>query len=265
MLRVIVATTGIHMQQYVLHREFWVSLIIGKILPVLVPLLVWMELFRYTGADYIEGWSRTQMLSYYVIIFVIASFTRINFHHDLSQLVHQGKLNEWLTRPLSFFEMAAGMILARVIALFLPSIAAIILCFFIFPEIFLGLSVHSFLAAVVLMPFSILMLAALSGAIGMLSFWLIQTDGTFALMMMVFEFFGGSVLPLSLLPYPLQILSAAMPLRFAIYLPAQSILGDTSTSIPEIFAGQVAWIAVLLGLAWFLSTRGLKRYDAVGG
>lgn len=265
MVRAISSTAGVHVQQYILHREFWVGLLLGKILPVLVPLFVWIELFRYTGADYIEGWSQDQMISYYLVVFVIAAFTRINFHRDLSQLVHQGKLNDWLVRPVTFFEMAVGMILARVAVLMLPSIAAIALCAAVFPESFANLTVQGFIAGIVLIPFSIILLAVLSAMVGMLSFWLVQTEGTFALMMMIFEFFGGALLPLSLLPYPLQVMSAALPLRFAIYLPAQSILGESTMDIPEVLAGQVAWIAVLLALTYVLARGGLRRYDAIGG
>jgi len=109
------------------------------------------------------------------------------------------------------------------------------------------------------------MFGLLSAVIGMFSFWLMKTESIFALVMLVLEFFGGRLLPLSLLPKWLEELSYFFPLRFAISLPAEAILHPLQRSVFPILLGQTLWCAFLFLLASFLWKKGLQQYDAVGG
>jgi ABC-2 type transport system permease protein len=180
-------------------------------------------------------------------------------------MVHKGTLSQWLMRPLSFFETAASHKLAKILILLIPGLIVIILGFALipsFPSPEPGLSV---LYAIAVLPLSIAMFGILSAVIGMISFWTMNTDSVFALVMLILEFFGGRLLPLSFLPGWLQHLSDFLPLRFAISLPAEVMLNPGSNSVFLIFGGQLFWCLALLGIAYLLWNQGLKRYDAVGG
>ncbi len=261
----IVTTAAVSLQQHILHRSFWIGLLIGRMLPILIPLFAWTAVFEYAGEDSFSGWSEDAMMSYYILVFIFSMFTQIYFHRDLSQMVRDGTLNHWLLRPLSFFEMSAGMIMGRVLTLLIPSLLICAVGLWILPTLRADLWPTGITTMVMLLPGSIVLLASLSALIGMFSFWLIQTEGTFAMMMMVFEFFGGTLLPLSFLPTFLQKISFFLPLRFAIDLPARAILGRSDIHILSVIVGQVGWSLVLIGLACVLCNRGLRRYDAVGG
>jgi ABC-2 type transport system permease protein len=265
MPRAAVTTAAISLQQYLLHRSFWVGLFIGRVLPILIPLFAWTAVFASAGQKSLGDWTETKMISYYLLVFIFSMFTQIYFHRDLSRMVHDGTLNHWLLRPLSFFEMAVGMILGRVLTLLIPAVIVCIIGSVMIPELRELLWPYGMLKMAVLLPGVIFLLSCLSALIGMFSFWLIQTEGTFAMMMMVFEFFGGTLLPLSLLPSPLQHISTFLPLRFTINLPVRAILEHGSINIFYVIAGQALWSCGLIFAATILCKAGLRRYDAIGG
>lgn len=265
MPRAAITTAAISLQQYILHRTFWIELLIGRVLPILIPLFAWTAIFDYSGEASLAGWSEDMMVSYYILVFIFSMFTQIYFHRDLSRMVHEGTLNHWLLRPLSFFEMSVGMILGRVLTLLIPSLIICLIGLWFVPGLRTELWPYGILKMAALLPGAILLLASLSALIGMLSFWLIQTEGTFAMMMMIFEFFGGTLLPIPLLPAPLQTISTYLPLRFAISLPVRAILEQQPLSLLHIIAGQAGWTIFLMSMAMLLCARGLQRYDAVGG
>lgn len=265
MIRVLASTISIQLQQKLLHREFWIQLFLERILPLLIPLLAWGAIFDYAQTDSLGGWAEGDMIAYYLLVFIIGIFTDIQFHYELSGMIHMGTLSQWLIRPLTFFETALSHILARIILLLIPGISALFLCFWIFPSALAGLSLTSLWNALLVMPLSIMLFCLLSTIVGMCSFWIIKTDSVFALLMLVLEFFGGRLLPLDLLPAWLERISRFLPLRFGISGPVETILHPQTTSLLPLLLGQGLWCILLFCLAVLLWRAGIRRYDAVGG
>jgi len=205
------------------------------------------------------------MTSYYFIVFFLSLFADIHFHYEMSTMVHMGTLSQWLMRPLSFLETATSFVLAKILTLLIPGFIVLLLGFWLSPPFPSSTPLFSFLAAIATVPLSLVMFGLLSAVIGMFSFWLMKTESIFALVMLVLEFFGGRLLPLSLLPKWLEELSYFFPLRFAISLPAEAILHPLQRSVFPILLGQTLWCAFLFLLASFLWKKGLQQYDAVGG
>ncbi len=74
------------------------------------------------------------------------------------------------------------------------------------------------------------------------------------------------LLPLELLPGPLQAVAAAMPFQYIYYVPLSLLLGRLEGGELWIaLAAQGGWLAGLTLLALALWRRGLRRYEAVGG
>jgi ABC-2 type transport system permease protein len=205
------------------------------------------------------------MTTYYILVFFVTLFADIHFHYEMSTMVYSGSLNQWLMRPISFFSTAASHILAKVIMLLIPGVIILLLGAWLAPPFPSGVPLTSFFTACAVLPLSIVMFGILSAAIGMLSFWIMKTDSVFALIMLILEFFGGRLLPLSMLPDWLKGLSTILPLRFAIALPVDAIILPGQVSIIYVLLGQVLWCMILFSLTIVLWKRGLKRFDAVGG
>jgi len=264
-LRVLASTISVQLQQKLLHREFWIQLFLERILPLAIPLLVWMSLFRYTQQESLGGWAEHDMVAYYVLVFVVGILADIQFHYEMSTMVHMGTLNQWLIRPLTFFETAFSHIIARIIVLLIPGITALLLCRWFVPAAFTNLTLRSFVTACCVLPLSIAIFSLISAAIGMCAFWVIKTDSIFAMAMLILEFFGGRLLPLNLLPVWLERISRLLPLRFAISGPVEAILHPSFPATTLLLLGQSLWCILLSLLVVLLWHAGFSRYDAVGG
>ena len=265
MRRFLIATTSIQLQRSLLHREFWIQLVLERLLPLAIPLLAWQSIFEFSQKNELAGWTQHQMIAYYLLVFIIGIFTNIQFHYEMSSMVHMGTLSQWLIRPLSFLETVAAHIAARSIILLIPGSIIFLLALWFYPAILAALSFSNLLAALLVLPLAIVMFGLLSAAIGMLSFWIMHTDSVFALTMLVLEFFGGRLLPLDMLPSWLEKISRFLPLRFAIAGPVEVILRPSMSTVPPLLLGQFLWCLLLSGLVILLWRYGMRRYDAVGG
>ena len=265
MLRVLASTISVQLQQKLLHREFWIQLFLDRILPLMIPLLAWKAIFDQAQAESLGGWMENEMIAYYLLVFVIGIFTDVTFHYEMSTMVQMGTLNQWLIRPLTFFETAVSHMVARLVLLLIPGIAALLLCLWFFPSIFAGLTLSSLWNAILVLPLSLMLFNLLAVSIGMCAFWVIKTDSIFALVMLILEFFGGRLLPLDLLPVWLERVSRVLPLRFGISGPVEAILHPETTSLVPLLLGQSLWCVLLFGLVLTLWRGGMRHYDAVGG
>jgi ABC-2 type transport system permease protein len=263
-LRILLSTTSLHLQQKLLHREFWLQLFLERIFPLAIPLLAWLSVFQYAQSEKLVGWEQNEMIAYYLLVFIIGLFTDIQFHYEMSTMVHMGTLNQWLIRPLSFLETVVSHISARIIILLIPGTVALLLSIWLFPGILSSLSFSSVVNACLALPLSLALFGLISATVGMLAFWIIKTDSFFALIMLILEFLGGRLLPLDLLPDWLQYVSHFLPLRFAIAGPVDVILHPETSSIMPLLFGQSIWCLLLFGFALLLWRMGIRRYDAIG-
>jgi ABC-2 type transport system permease protein len=78
-------------------------------------------------------------------------------------------------------------------------------------------------------------------------------------------FLSGQMAPLSLLPYPAQVMAAVLPFRWTISFPVEVLLGTlTPAQIVMGLAAQAAWLGLALVLLRVVWRAGLRTYSAVG-
>lgn len=263
--RALASTVSVNLQQKMLHREFWIQLVMERALPLAIPLLAWLSIFEFAQTEALSGWSKSGMIAYYLLVFVIGLFTDIQFHYEMSQMVHMGTLTQWLIRPLTFLEMVISHIIARLVLLILPGVVLLLLGLWLIPGALHALTFSLLGRSLLVLPLSLVLFSLLSVSVGMLSFWVIKTDSVFALLMLVLEFFGGRLLPLELLPSWLQKVSFFLPMRFAIAGPVEAILQPQTISLYSLLLGQITWCVLLFAAVAFIWRAGIRHYDAVGG
>jgi len=101
---------------------------------------------------------------------------------------------------------------------------------------------------------------------GLTAFWTLHAYGPRFALKMAMEFVSGRFFPLNILPTVLFKIVNFLPFSFLVFFPLNLYLGRLSTS--EIYRGfltQIIWIAVFAVLLKLLWSRGLRRYEAVGG
>lgn len=257
------SNVSLQLQKDILHREFWIRLFIGRIFPLLIPLLVWRAIFLAGDIESIGLWNIETMTGYYILVLILMLFAATNFHVQFSQYIHSGSLNQWLIRPVHFFNVAAGIIIARVLILIIPALSIFILAQILIPNN--DLSLETLVNAIPVLPLSIIILSLLSVCVGFLAFWVTHTESTFSIIMIVLEFFGGKLLPLDLFPPWLKLIGRFLPLQYAVSLPVTYALKPDVELLTQVLLGQLGWCTILACACALLWSMGLRRYDAVGG
>jgi ABC-2 type transport system permease protein len=102
-------------------------------------------------------------------------------------------------------------------------------------------------------------------AIGSLAFFLTQTMAIANLYFALFSLFSGYLLPLPLLG-PIAGIAAWLPFRFMLSAPVELLTRPADHHhLAVLLGGQLAWTAILLGLAASVWRAGVRRFEAVGG
>ncbi len=252
----------IFVQQQILHREYWLMFALYGVLPLVVPLIAWIALSQSVENFQVDGWSIDQFVAYYSINFIIFTLSFTCIHEQMSELVRTGQLNYWLLRPITFFQFALSFCVSRVIVML--GFALIAVSFVLLSGISIMDSFTQILIASAVIPLGVVLLILITVCVGNLSFWLIESSGAFASILLFLQFFGGLILPVSLFPDWIRPLSIILPLQFAYSLPSEAIINNAVGNIPLILIGQCAWIHIIFLFTRYLWSKGLSHYDAVG-
>lgn len=244
------------------YRERWVSLAFSALLPVTVAgLMIGALSGSSAGGKILEALGETDIGCYYIIVSVIVVLSQVLLHEEISLRVREGTFSSLLLLPLSGIELLLGCVVGN-ISFVWPAAVAI----FAGGYILLGMSaigVSSFAAGILLVSGCIILQAILSALIGTGAFWFVHTSGVFAFGMLVFNFLGGMIVPLEVLPSHVQQLARVLPFRFVYSSPAHALIGDSSVAF--VLGMQFVWIIILGGLLGLLWRWGLRSYDATGG
>jgi ABC-2 type transport system permease protein len=99
-------------------------------------------------------------------------------------------------------------------------------------------------------------------AFGGVAFWLLDAKSTWFLYQKLVFLPGGMLIPLDLLPRPLEVASLLLPFATMAYVPGRMASGDAN---PLLLLWQVGWLAALLALAIGVFAAGERRLQVLGG
>jgi ABC-2 type transport system permease protein len=106
-------------------------------------------------------------------------------------------------------------------------------------------------------------------SIGLMGFWLVQTNGIRNIIWLLTSVCSGALFPLSLLPRVVQGIAFFLPFQFTLYVPTRVFmgsyeLGGFNMDIPSIVAIQFMYVLLIFAFSEVLYKLGMKRFTAVG-
>ncbi len=238
------------------------------LIPLMAVILLWKKIYAGSDSEVVGGFTLAQMISYYLIVTIVDSLTGVaEDDWQIAGEIRDGQISQFLLKPIDYLSyrlclFAAGRMIYTVAAL-IPVGAFIIYqwSYFVLPSS--GPAFGLFLISVVL---AALLQFFISYTMALLAFWVLEVS-TFIFILFAFEYIaGGHMFPLSILPESLQVLLSFTPFPYQMYFPVSIYLGQVShEELIWGFCMQIGWVVACYALARWVWSRGIKKYESVGG
>ncbi len=246
------------------YRTTNVVWVVQGALPPLFAIVAWLAI--YGGRDTVGGFSRGEMITYYLVIafawYVIGG--RINF--QIARAIKDGSLAHQLLKPYAALTpQVLGEQCWKLINLGLALPLYLALVIYFRQDLHLALSASRIATAAISTLASTVIFIELEIILGVIAFWTTNTGNLFEIYDLLLILASGELVPLSLFPNwllgPLNVLA----FRYTFSFPVEVFLGKLDPGqIALGLLGQFGWLAALAIVGRFLWVWGLRRYSAVG-
>lgn len=258
--------TRISFQDAIQYRAEAFVWFLYDFMPPLMMMFLWLA--AYESQSTVGGFDRSAMLGYTLGTMVVRTLLATHVEWAISEEIRLGKLSTHLVRPFNpwLFWLCDQIAWKGMRALLLLPVVGICIAW-LAPEIAaprLELSVLLPLVLSVVMGFVLSFF--IKACIGFMAFWVTDIFGLMALFDVLTWIFGGTLVPIDLLPAWLRTIAGLLPFQYIFYLPLSIALGRMDGNEAwRWVALEAGWVVVTGLLAYSLWRRGLVRYEAVGG
>jgi ABC-2 type transport system permease protein len=246
--------------QYRVSLVIW---LIGTVLEPIIYLVVWSTVAGSNGGQ-VGAYSASGFAAYFIVLMLVnhATFTWVIYGFDAR--VRNGSFSPLLLRPVHPIHADVAENLsykAMTLTVLLPTAGLLSVAF--------HPALHpvpwALLAFVPALGLAMALRFLLDWTVALLAFWATRMSAIDQTYFVAVLFLSGQVAPLTLLPFPIQVVTALLPFRWMVAFPVELILGRLSPSDALAgFAAQAAWLLITLGLLNLAWRAGTRRYSAVG-
>ncbi len=244
------------------HRGFFFLLAFGWMIPPLIYLFVWATA---AGSESIEGFSRHEFVTYYLVLILINQLTYAQTNWTVGDLIRMGDMNRLLLYPMSpFLNTVASEVAGKTVMMAFVVPVTAVLAVVLRPE--LHASASDLLLFIPALAMAWVLRFLWGYWLALLAFWSTRADALLAVQDSLLFLLAGQVAPVALLPHILQSAAVLLPFRYMIGFPVEVLMGGLSrTELLTGFVFQAGWLLVALILYQWVWRTGLRRYSAVGG
>lgn len=238
---------------------------VRNIILILTVYFLWDAIFQRNGA--VLGYTKTSILTYVFLTLIIRSIVFSAKSIDAAGEIADGRLSNYLLKPLNFHGYWFTRDLADKFLNILFSVFEVaVLIFLLHPPLFWQSNPVFFLLFLLSLIIAILLNFLLGTIASNFSFWTPGNAWGFWFIFMVFrDLVGGLMFPLDVFPKGLYNLIMLTPFPYLLFFPAQVYLGKLSfADISGGFFVTVFWVFIflfLMGKEWQI---GVKSYQAEG-
>lgn len=253
---------------YRLNMLVWVFY---ALVPSATLMLIWIAAYSSSPGTTIGGLNLSQMMTYYLCVTALSIAITPNPEWEIAQTIRDGKITAFLVRPISYYGYRVAQETSYQIIKTAMMIPALLILVFFFRD-YIVLPKFDFLRFIyftlsVLLAYALL--TQIKFLLGISAFWIAEPQGFLEVWNILTGIFGGKLVPFSLLPDWLRILSDWLPFSSLYTFPLQLLLNQpyvpTNDAMFFGFARQVFWLLVLSFWVRFAWNRGVRAYEAYGG
>lgn len=244
-----------------------------RFMPIITQVFLWTAVFAAAGSGDIRGFSRDDVIAYYLLTMVGRAFSSMpGLASGIARQIRDGEIKKFMIQPI---DLIGFLLLARIahkLVYYAVAIGPFALVFFLCRDFFVqGWPPPEIFAAFVLsLVMAFLLGFYLEAAIGMIGFWFLEVSSLLFVYMLFNFFFSGHMFPLDFLtgylPAWLQPIAHYQPLQYLAYFPAAIFLGKVEGQ--ELVNGlivEAAWVLFFVIVCRAAMKRGFNRYSGYGG
>lgn len=252
-------------QNIIKHFEYRVNnfiyLLVG-LLPAIINYFIWLAV--YGQREEMNGFRKSDLFTYYLVMTVLFYFIGGTINRTVSKVIRTGELNQLLTKPIhpikNFIALEQGWKVSS-LTFVIPVFVALIFL--------LNLSIPvSSIDQLIYLIISIILGAVIFSLwdmiIGMLAFFLQETNAIDRLSRIVGSFLNGQSIPLALMPAWVVSINDWIFYRYTFAFPADILFRFDTLQLGILFFRQFLWVFLMYLFLTFIFKAGMKRYEAYG-
>ncbi len=254
-------------ERLVYRTDFFIATFL-RFIPIITTILLWRAIYDGANRTEVGGLAYSQMVSYYLFVMIVRAFGSMpRLATDIAIDIRDGGLRKYLLQPIDYLAYNLSLRSAHKMVYFVMAAIPYALVFFLCRNYLPGwTNVEALGLCVVSLVLAFLLGFAINALIGLLGFWFLEVTSFIHVFMTAQYFLSGHMFPLSLLPDSLQRVVTWLPFAYETYYPTLILLQRLEHGeIIRIIVVQSIWLLVLLEVARFAWSRGLRRYAAFGG
>ncbi len=251
---------------FVYRWNFLLRAVFG-IVPLIGTVYLWQAIFR-PGQAAISGYDYSSMIFYFMLtVFLDNLITPTEDEWQIAAEIRDGKISAYLTKPLNYLAYRIGLYLSYRLLYIGVVLVPILVLGWIFREHLRfpqeAITWLAFGASTVMAAFLQFFIAY---SLAMIAFWVLEIS-TIVFILYSFEYFlSGHVFPLDIMPAWLQGFIHWSPFTYELFFPAQIYMERVKgAALAEGLAIQAGWLLISWLSARVLWSRGVRKYQAVGG
>jgi ABC-2 type transport system permease protein len=275
-LRVWWTMLAISLEERLVYRGDFALGTLMRFLPIVTQVFLWTAVFAATSRPDIAGYSRNDIIAYYLLTMVTRAFSSMpGLAGGISRSIRDGSVKKYLVQPVDYVSFLLAARIAHKLVYYavaiLPFAAVFWVCRGSFPPLPDAATIAAYLLSLML---SFLLGFFMEATLGMLGFWVLETASIVFAYMLVQYLLSGHMFPIDMLagiPTGVAGVSMAdvvrwMPFEYTAYFPAAVWLGKVrGADLARDLAIEAAWVVVMAVACRVVWWRGTRRYAAYGG
>ena len=266
----------ISLEERLAYRGDFILGTLMRFLPIVTQLFLWTAVFSATNAADIAGYSRNDIVAYYLLTMITRAFSSMpGLAGGIARSVRDGSVKKYLVQPIDYVSFLLASRIAHklvyyAVAVF-PFAGVFFLCRSFFPPVPDAATIAIFLLSLLL---SFLLGFFLEATLGMLGFWFLEVSSIVFAYMLLQYLLSGHMFPLDMLAgigtgIPGVSLGSVvhwLPFEYTAYFPAAIWLGKIhGTELIRALVIEAVWVVVMAVACRIAWRRGTRRYSAFGG
>lgn len=239
-----------------------------RFLPLVTSVLLWSAVYRGSGSETIEGYTRNQVIAYLLLVHVSRMFSSMpGLASGIARDIREGTIKRYLVQPLDLQAHLLAYRAAHKVAYIVTSAVPYALLFWLMGGYFewpKDSMVWGVWLASLLLGFLLGYLMEFS--LGLLGFWFLEISSFLYLVNTVSFFLSGHLMPLDLFGGSMATFLKELPFQYLAYFPASVILGRESPESMLIgLLVECGWCVAFFVVGRVALRLGLRRFSAFGG